>query len=130
VVYPGEGALDGLITKGKFCMSRHGWLSLRRSRRLGRAVSQRIDVEAVHRRGWGSLYAALSRGCIDAEALRVLLSHHPLTGGQPPIYAVDVSVWSRCDAEASPLLKATTTPRTTPRDNPSPLAGPTSSSRS
>ena len=82
-------------------MSRHGWLSLRRSRRLGRAVSQRIDVEAVHRRGWGSLYAALSRGCIDAEALRVLLSHHPLTGGQPPIYAVDVSVWSRCDAEAS-----------------------------
>jgi hypothetical protein len=34
-----------------------------------------------------------------------LLSGHPLTDaslGNPPIYAVDVSVWSRCDAEASP----------------------------
>jgi hypothetical protein len=27
---------------------------------------------------------------------------HPLAGGRPPIYAVDVSVWSRCDAETSP----------------------------
>jgi hypothetical protein len=62
-----------------------------------------LSLEAVHRRGWGSLYAALSRGRIDAEALRALLSRHPLAaGGQPPIYAVDVSVWSRCDAESSP----------------------------
>jgi hypothetical protein len=61
-----------------------------------------LSLEAVHRRGWGSLYAALSRGRIDTEALRALLSRHPLAGDQPPIYAVDVSVWSRCDAEASP----------------------------
>ncbi len=61
-----------------------------------------LSLEAVHRRGWGSLYAALSRGRIDAEALRALLSRHPLAGGRPPVYAVDVSVWSRCDAESSP----------------------------
>jgi hypothetical protein len=62
-----------------------------------------LSLEAVHRRGWGSLYAALSRGRIDAQALRALLVRHPLVaGGQPPVYAVDVSVWSRCDAESSP----------------------------
>ena len=63
-----------------------------------------MSLEAPHRRGWGSLYAALRRGRIDAEALRELLAHHPLTaaGGEPPVYAVDVSVWPRCDAESSP----------------------------
>jgi hypothetical protein len=61
-----------------------------------------LSLEAVHRRGWGSLYAALSRGRIDAASLRALLSRYPLAGGQPPVYAVDASVWSRCDAESSP----------------------------
>jgi hypothetical protein len=64
-----------------------------------------LSLEAVHRRGWGSLYAALSKGRIDAGRLRGLLSQHPLEDGglgDPPIYAVDVSVWPRCDAEASP----------------------------
>ncbi len=37
-----------------------------------------LSLEAAHRRGWGSLYAALSRGRIDAEALRALLGRHPL----------------------------------------------------
>ena len=60
-----------------------------------------LSLEAVHRRGWGSLYAALACGEIDAEAVRALLTRHPLTA-EPPIYAVDVSVWPRCDAEASP----------------------------
>ncbi len=60
-----------------------------------------LSLEAAHRRGWGSLYAALARGEIDAEALRALLACHPL-GEAAPIYAVDVSVWPRCDAEASP----------------------------
>ena len=60
-----------------------------------------LSLEAAHRRGWGSLYAALARGSVNAEALRALLARHPLVGGQP-IYAVDVSVWPRCDAEASP----------------------------
>jgi DDE superfamily endonuclease len=60
-----------------------------------------LSLEAVHRRGWGSLDAALAQGEINAEALRTLLARHPLVVG-PPIYAVDVSVWPRCDAEASP----------------------------
>src|SRR5215210_2348836 len=63
-----------------------------------------LSLQASHRRGWGSLYAALARGRIDAEALRRLLAHHPLAGSEttPPVYAVDVSVWDRCDAECSP----------------------------
>jgi hypothetical protein len=62
-----------------------------------------LSLQPSHRRGWGSLYAALDRGRIDAEALRGLLAHHPLAGSAtPPVYAVDVSVWPRCDAEASP----------------------------
>jgi DDE superfamily endonuclease len=63
-----------------------------------------LSLEVPHRRGWGSLYAALWRGRIDYEALRKLLAHHPLAGaqGEPSVYAVDVSVWPRCDAEASP----------------------------
>jgi hypothetical protein len=65
-----------------------------------------LSLEAPHRRGWGSLYAALDRGQIDAKALRELLVRHPLAGGgtttTTPIYAVDVSVWDRCDAECSP----------------------------
>jgi hypothetical protein len=65
-----------------------------------------LSLEASHRRGWGSLYAALWRGRIDYEALRKLLARLPLAGaavvGEPSVYAVDVSVWPRCDAEASP----------------------------
>jgi hypothetical protein len=61
-----------------------------------------LSLQASHRRGWGSLYAALDRGRIDAESLRRLLARHPLTESQTPIYAVDVSVWDRCDAECSP----------------------------
>src|SRR5215216_4302189 len=61
-----------------------------------------LSLEASHRRGWGSLYAALFRGRIDAEALRELLARHPLAGSRTPVYAVDVSVWDRCDAESSP----------------------------
>ncbi len=61
-----------------------------------------LSLQPAHRRGWGSLYAALERGRIDAEALRALVVRHPLAGGQPPIYAVDASVWARSDAETSP----------------------------
>jgi len=60
-----------------------------------------LSLEAVHRRGWGSLYAALAEGQIDAEGLRSLLARHPLEGGQP-VYAVDTSAWPRCAAETSP----------------------------
>ncbi len=62
-----------------------------------------LSLQPPHRRGWGSLYAALTHGRIDEEALRDLLARHPLGGGAAtPVYAVDVSVWPRCDAEASP----------------------------
>jgi hypothetical protein len=61
-----------------------------------------LSLQPSHRRGWGSLYSALSRGRIDAQALRRLLAHHPLAGSETPVYAVDVSVWDRCDAECSP----------------------------
>jgi hypothetical protein len=60
-----------------------------------------LSLEPVHRRGWGSTYAALAHGRIDAERLRELLVCHPLAGGLP-IYAVDVTTWPRCDAECSP----------------------------
>jgi hypothetical protein len=61
-----------------------------------------LSLQPSHRRGWGSLYNALSRGRIDAQALGRLLARHPLAGSQAPVYAVDVSVWDRCDAESSP----------------------------
>jgi hypothetical protein len=60
-----------------------------------------LSLEPVHRRGWGSVYAALAHGRVDTERLRDLLALHPLAGGQP-IYAVDVTTWPRCDAECSP----------------------------
>jgi DDE superfamily endonuclease len=61
-----------------------------------------LSLQSSHRRGWGSLYAALGRGRIDADSLRRLLASQPLAEGETPIYAVDVSVWPRCDAECSP----------------------------
>jgi hypothetical protein len=64
-----------------------------------------LSLQASHRRGWGSLYAALRRGRVDAEALRELLAHYyPLAGSAAttPVYAVDASVWPRCDAQTSP----------------------------
>jgi hypothetical protein len=61
-----------------------------------------LSLQASHRRGWGSLYAALDRGGIDDQALRRLLARHPLAGSETPVYAVDVSVWDHCDAECSP----------------------------
>ena len=61
-----------------------------------------LSLQSSHRRGWGSLYAALWRGRIDAEALRGLLARHLLIASETPVYAVDVSVWPRCDAECSP----------------------------
>jgi DDE superfamily endonuclease len=63
-----------------------------------------LSLVPAHRRGWGSLYAALSRGRIEEGPLRELLARHASAGeaSRVPVYAVDVSVWSRCDAEASP----------------------------
>src|SRR5919206_383737 len=60
-----------------------------------------LSLTAAHRRGWGSLYAALAEGGLDAPALRALVGRYPLDDGQP-IYALDTSVWRRNDAETSP----------------------------
>src|SRR4051794_37510971 len=60
-----------------------------------------LSLEPVHRRGWGSAYAALVSGRIDADRLRDLLAGSlPLS--EPLVFAVDVTTWPRCDAERSP----------------------------
>ena len=60
-----------------------------------------LSLQAAHRRGWGSLYDALTEGALDAAVLQVLLRRHAASD-EPPVYAIDQSVWPRCDAEASP----------------------------
>ena len=60
-----------------------------------------LSLQAAHRRGWGSLYDALAEGHLDVAALRTLLTRH-VASEEQPVYAIDRSVWPRCDAEASP----------------------------
>jgi hypothetical protein len=60
-----------------------------------------LSLEPVHQRGWGSAYAALARGEVDAERLRDLLAGS-LPEADPLVFAVDVTTWPRCDAECSP----------------------------
>lgn len=60
-----------------------------------------LSLEPVFRRSHGSLYKALDRGRIDAEAMRDLLAAHR-PAGWPLVFAVDESTWARCDAETSP----------------------------
>ncbi len=60
-----------------------------------------LSLQATHRRGWGSLYDALAAGRLDVASLRALLTEQAIPAGQP-VYAIDLSVWPRCDAEASP----------------------------
>jgi len=60
-----------------------------------------LSLAASFQRGWGSIYDALVDGLIDGKSVEALLAKHPLAAGEP-IYAVDASVWARCDAETSP----------------------------
>jgi hypothetical protein len=60
-----------------------------------------LSLEPICRRGWGSIYAALARGRIEAERLRDLLVSS-LPDADPLVFAVDVTTWPRCDAECSP----------------------------
>lgn len=64
------------------------------------AALPHLSLAPLHRRGWGSVYAGLAHGRIDADALRDTLALLPLSGAS--VYAVDESVWPRCDAETSP----------------------------
>jgi hypothetical protein len=52
-----------------------------------------LSLEGLYRRGWGSLYAALAAGDLDANGLRDLVRRHPLAGGEP-IYAIATSAWA------------------------------------
>jgi hypothetical protein len=52
-------------------------------------------------RGWGSLYDALNAGTMDLTQLETLVSSC-LFALPTNWYAVDASVWPRCDAETSP----------------------------
>src|SRR5512144_1579981 len=60
-----------------------------------------LSLEAAFRRGHGSLYKALQRGEVDAEAVRDLLVRYR-PAQWPLVFAVDASTWDRCDAETSP----------------------------
>jgi hypothetical protein len=42
----------------------------------------RLSLAPIHRRGWGSVYAALALGCVDVKRLQALLAHLPLTDGE------------------------------------------------
>src|SRR5258708_1995732 len=53
-----------------------------------------------HRR-WGSRYEALNAGRMDLARLERLAASYPLEP-QTTWFAVDASVWPRCDAETSP----------------------------
>ena len=60
-----------------------------------------LSLEPAFRRSHGSLYKALARGGVDAEAMRdLLVAHRPPTW--PVVFAVDASTWDRGDAESSP----------------------------
>jgi hypothetical protein len=52
-------------------------------------------------RGWASLYDALNVGTMDLARLEQLVASHPVDP-QATWFAVDASVWPRCDAETSP----------------------------
>jgi hypothetical protein len=60
-----------------------------------------LSLAPICQRGWGSLYDALNAGTMDLAGLERLVASYPLA---PPTcwYAVDASVWPRCDAETSP----------------------------
>jgi DDE superfamily endonuclease len=60
-----------------------------------------LSLEPAFRRSHGSLYKALSKGEIDDEQMRDLHSRFR-PAARPLIFAVDASVWCRCDAECSP----------------------------
>ena len=57
-----------------------------------------LSLAPAHRRGHGSLYAALARGEIAAGVVERLLADQPLAldADEAAIYAVDGSVWARC----------------------------------
>ena len=86
-----------------------------------------LSLQTSHRRGWGSLYAALWRGRIDTEPSE-LLARHPLAASETPVYAVDTSVWPHATQSVAPSAASTTILRATLQASRSWPDGPTSSS--
>jgi hypothetical protein len=60
-----------------------------------------LSLAPSGQRGWGSLYDALNAGTMDLTQLEQLIASYPLAS-ESTWYAVDASVWPRCDAETSP----------------------------
>jgi hypothetical protein len=82
---------DALFELGDALLSAHGPV----------ASLPQLSLEPAHQRGWGSRYAALACGRIDAERLRYLLVRF-VPDADPLVVAVEVTAWPRCDAECSP----------------------------
>src|SRR3954470_5360003 len=59
-----------------------------------------LSLLPIHRRGWGSVYAALAVGEVDADRVAELLAAHAPQVADSA-FAVDASTWPRCDAECS-----------------------------
>jgi hypothetical protein len=69
-----------------------------------------LSLPAVHRRGWGSLYAALAEGTMDSPALREVVGRHPLDDGQP-IYALTPASGRATTPRPAPSAATTIPPR-------------------
>ena len=62
-----------------------------------------LSLAPSSQRGWGSVYDALNAGTMDLARLeRLVASSFSSLEPQTTWYAVDASVWPRCDAETSP----------------------------
>src|SRR5260370_4578074 len=61
-----------------------------------------LSLVLTCQRRWGSLYDALNAGTMDLKQLEALVASYPLASEESTWYAVDASVWPRCDAETSP----------------------------
>jgi hypothetical protein len=63
-----------------------------------------LSLVAEHRRGHGSLYAALDRGRVDVDRLRTALTAVPMPRAADGrlVLAVDITCWLRPDAHTSP----------------------------
>jgi hypothetical protein len=63
-----------------------------------------LSLVGEHRRGHGSLYAALAGGRIDVDGLRTALAGVPLprAAGERLVLAVDITCWLRPEAHTSP----------------------------
>jgi hypothetical protein len=60
-----------------------------------------LSLAPSFQRKWGSIYDALNAGTMDQPAMEQVLTETPLAT-ETNWYAIDGSVWPRCDAETSP----------------------------